>query len=384
MFFAGVATFAQLYSFQPLLPALTRTFDVTAAGAALTVSAATLGLAAAVIPWSQFADAVGRVPAMRLSVAAATLLGLAALLSPRFELVVAFRLLEGCALGGVPAVAMAYVNEEVHRAHAARAAATYVAGTSIGGLAGREVSGPVAHWTGHWNLGVGATLALCVAAAVAFSVLVPPARGFIPHRARAGDFVPRGSLVHKVAVNLKNPRTRLLFIHGFLLMGAFVAMYNYLGFHLEGPPYGLPPTAVDLLFMAYLIGTAGSYVTGALAERFGRRRVYLAFLTAFLAGAVLTLAGPLWVIIAGLLILTAGFFGAHAVAQSWAVALATEGKAQASSLYNLFYYAGSSALGWFGGHLMRWFGWPGMAAMVIAAVALILATALARCGEPAG
>jgi predicted MFS family arabinose efflux permease len=376
MFFAGVATFAQLYSFQPLLPALTRTFEVSAAAAALTVSAATLGLAASVIPWSSFADAVGRVPAMRLSVIAATLLGLAALASPRFELVVAFRLLEGCALGGVPAVAMAYVNEEVHRDHAARAGAIYVAGTSIGGLAGREVSGPVAHWTGHWNVGVAATLTLCVAAALVFTVLVPPARGFVPHRARPGDFVPRGSLVHKLAVNLRDRRTRTLFIHGFLLMGAFVAMYNYLGFHLEGSPYQLPSTVVDLMFLAYLVGTVGSYVTGSLAERFGRRRVYLAFLLAYLGGTALTLAAPLWLIVTGLLLLTAGFFGAHAIAQSWAVALAPGAKAQASSLYNLFYYAGSSALGWSGGQLMDWFGWPGVAGMVMAAVALIVLTVL--------
>jgi predicted MFS family arabinose efflux permease len=378
MFLAGVATFAQLYSFQPLLPALTQTFGVTASGAALTVSAATLGLAASVIPWSSFADAVGRVPAMRVSVVAATALGLAALLSPRFELVVAFRLLEGCALGGVPAIAMAYVNEEVHRDHAARASATYVAGTSIGGLLGREVSGPVAHLTGQWNVGVGATLALCVAAAVGFTVLVPPARGFTPHRARAGDFVPRGRLLARVAANLRARGPRLLFIHAFLLMGCFVAMYNYLGFHLEAAPYLLPPTVVDVLFLAYLVGTVGSYLTGGLTERFGRRAVYLSCLGLFLAGAALTLCGPLWAVVLGLLALTAGFFGAHAVAQGWAVALAPEGKAQASSLYNLFYYAGSSALGWLGGWALHAFGWPGVAGMVLLGVGAVLVTAAGR------
>jgi predicted MFS family arabinose efflux permease len=381
MFLAGVATFAQLYSFQPLLPALTQTFQVQASSAALTVSAATLGLAASVIPWSSFADAVGRVPAMRVSVVAATLLGLAALLSPWFEVMVACRLAEGCALGGVPAIAMAYVSEEVHRDHAARASATYVAGTSIGGLMGREVSGPVAHLTGHWNLGVAATLALCVAAAVAFSLLVPPARGFVPHRARAGDLVPHGRLLTRVAASLRNPGARMLFIHAFLLMGCFVAMYNYLGFHLESAPYDLPSTAVDLLFLAYLIGTVGSYLTGSLIERFGRRRVYLFFLGAFIVGAALTLAGPLWLIVTGLLVFTAGFFGAHAVAQGWAVALVPKSKAQASSLYNLFYYAGSSALGWLGGAALHWLGWPGVVAMVVTGIGFVLVTAGLRCRD---
>jgi predicted MFS family arabinose efflux permease len=377
MFLAGVATFAQLYSFQPLLPALTGTFGVAPSTAALTVSAATLGLAAAVVPWSGFADAVGRVPAMRLGIVAATVLGLAALLSPTFPLVVGFRLLEGCALAAVPAVAMAYVGEEVHTRHAARAGATYVAGTSIGGLLGREIAGPVAHWSGQWNVGVAATLLVCLAAAVGFMVLVPPARGFVPHRARPADFVPRGQAVRNVLANLASPPVRLLFLHAFGLMGCFVAVYNYLGFHLEQPPYSLPSTVVDLLFLAYLIGTVGSYLTGGLAERFGRRPVYLVCLAAFVTGAALMLARPLWLVVLGLLVLTAGFFGAHAIAQSWAVALAPTGKAQASSLYNLFYYAGSAGLGWFGGQALAWFGWPGVAWMVIGGIGLVLISAYA-------
>ena len=38
------------------------------------------------------------------------------------------RMLEGMALGGIPAIAIAYLNEEVNKAHAALAAGTYVAG----------------------------------------------------------------------------------------------------------------------------------------------------------------------------------------------------------------------------------------------------------------
>jgi MFS family permease len=122
-------------------------------------------------------------------------------------------------------------------------------------------------------------------------------------------------------------------------------------------------------------------LTGFLTERFGRRRVYLAFLAAFVAGAALTLAQPLWLIVAGLLTLTAGFFGAHAVAQGWAVALVPEGRAQASSLYNLFYYAGSSALGWAGGAVLRWLGWPGVVVVIIAGTGFVLVTAVLRCRD---
>lgn len=57
LFFAGVATFAQLYSAQAVLPQISADLSVPPATAALSVSAATLGLALAVIPWSMVAIA---------------------------------------------------------------------------------------------------------------------------------------------------------------------------------------------------------------------------------------------------------------------------------------------------------------------------------------
>jgi YNFM family putative membrane transporter len=63
----------------------------------------------------------------------------------------------------------------------------------------------------------------------------------------------------------------------------------------------------------------------------------------------------------GLVVFTGGFFAAHTVASGWTPRLATEGRAQASSLYNFFYYAGSSLLGWAGGLFFGVWGWTGVA-----------------------
>lgn len=52
LFFIGVATFAQLYSPQGLLPLISTEQQVSPDGAALMISAATLGVALGVIPWS--------------------------------------------------------------------------------------------------------------------------------------------------------------------------------------------------------------------------------------------------------------------------------------------------------------------------------------------
>lgn len=371
LFCAGVATFAQLYSPQAVLPLIAHDLGIGAAHAALAVSAATIGLAIGVIPWAALADRIGRVQVMTVSVSAATVLGLLVPFAPSYQLLLAGRVLEGFLLAGVPAVAVAYLTEEINAGHAARAAGTYVAGTTIGGLSGRLVTGPIAEFA-SWRVGVLTVAALCGLAACAFVKLAPPALGFTPSRSHR-------DLGRRLWTNLRSPRQLVLYGQGFLLMGGFVAIYNFLGFRLMAAPFHLPQTVVSLVFLAYLAGTWASARAGAEAARFGRRTVLLASIATMIVGVGITLSSSLVAVLAGLVIATAGFFGAHAIASGWVGAAAAEGKAQASALYNLFYYAGSSAIGWFGGVAFDAAGWPAVAGVVIA---LSVLAALLACTLP--
>lgn len=358
--FAGVATFAQLYSTQAVLPVMAAELRVTAAEAALTISLATVGLAVTVIPWSFLADRIGRVRAMAWGISAATLLGLMVPLATSFPMLLGLRMLEGMALGGIPAIAIAYLNEEINRAHAAMAAGSYVAGTTLGGLAGRLVAGPVGELWG-WRAAAFAVSILATLAAVLFLVLVPKARGFSP--AVAGGF--RGA-ARTLAGHLRNPGLLALYVQAFLLMGGFVAVYNYLGFRLSGEPFGLPATVISLIFLAYLSGTVTSRWAGGLTQRFGRRNVLLAGILLMSAGLALTLTQVLVLILAGLVVFTGGFFAAHSIGAGWTGAIAVSGRAQAASLYNLAYYLGSSIIGWAGGLVFQSLGWTALAVTVIA------------------
>lgn len=382
LFFAGIATFAQLYTAQAVLPQLATAFEVSPATAALTVSLSTLGIAASVIPWSMLADRIGRVPAMMIGIIAASVLGIITPFSPDFTWLLAVRLLEGVALGAIPAIALAYLSEEVDAGHAAAAAGSYIAGTTVGGLAGRVLTGPVGELWG-WRAGMWTTAAVCVAAAVLFLWLVPPARRFVPGRSGTGGGASIGA---RLAANLRSPVQLALYAQGFLLMGAFVALYNYIGFHAVAPPFLLPASVVSLLFLAYLAGTFSSPWAGTLAARFGRLRVLLAAIAVMALGAGVLLIPHIVALLAGLIIFTGGFFGAHAVASGWApFAAVPQARAQSSSLYYLGYYGGSSLFGWCLGLVFAELGWGALIAAIVAmaAVAAVCAVLALRGRESA-
>ena len=371
LFFGGMATFAQLYSPQSVLPLIAGDLGTGAADAALTVSAATVGLAVSVLAWAALADRIGRVQAMTISITAATILGLLVPLAPNSAMLLSGRFVEGLMLGGVPAIAIAYLTEEVDAGNAARAAGSYVAGTTIGGLAGRLVTGPLAEHVG-WRMGVLAVAALCGLSAVAFMRLVPPARAFQPSRGAES--------IRRLLGNLRSAHQLALYAQAFLLMGGFVAIYNVLGFRLTAAPFELPQTLASLVFLAYLAGTWASARAGVEAGRFGRRTVLLGSIATMVVGTALTVSHHIAVVLAGLVIATAGFFGAHAIASGWVAHAAGDGKAQASSLYNLFYYAGSSAVGWLGGLAFDAAGWTAVAGVVIGLA--VLAGGLALWAAP--
>jgi MFS transporter, YNFM family, putative membrane transport protein len=121
----------------------------------------------------------------------------------------------------------------------------------------------------------------------------------------------------QVRRHLRDPGLLCLFGLAFLLMSAFVTVYNYLGFRLLRPPFLLPATLVALIFLGYVAGSWASTAAGRLGDRFGRRTVLWVGLVVGIAGIGLT--GPAWLpgVLAGLVLVTVGFFAAHSLASGW-------------------------------------------------------------------
>ena len=157
--------------------------------------------------------------------------------------------------------------------------------------------------------------------------------------------------------HLADPLLRQLFVTGFVLMGGFVTIYNYLSYRLLGPPFDLPPAVVGLIFLAYLAGTAASALAGRLADRRGARVVLAGSVALAIVAVLLTLPDVLPAVLAGLVLVTAGFFAAHAVASGWVSRRAETARGPAAGIYLFAYYFGSSLGGWIGGLVFERGGW---------------------------
>ena len=368
LFVAGLATFAMLYCTQPLLPVFSDAFGVTPAVASLSLSLATGTLAVALILAGSFSEAWGRVPMMTVSLALSSLLMVLVALSPGFATLLVLRAVQGVALAGLPAVAMAYLAEEVHPEHAGFTVGLYIAGNSIGGLAGRILSGVLTD-AFSWRVALGSLGLACVLASFAFWRTLPPSTRFRPRPLIARH------LLASLGGHLADRDLLRLYAIGALLMGGFVALYNYIGYHLLGAPYELSQAAVGWIFVLYLVGTFSSAWMGRLADGLGRPRVLWIGLSIMLLGVGMTLASSLGVLIAGMAVLTFGFFGAHSIASGWVGQRALAARAQASALYLLCYYLGSSIGGSAGGLAYSYAGWPGLVAMVAGLLILALISA---------
>ncbi|MGR3909726.1 MFS transporter [Burkholderia sp. SR8] len=370
LLFAGYATFSLLYYVQPLLPEFSRTFGASPAQSSLALSFSTAALAVAVFVAGFVSEGVSRHRLMTVSLLLSSLLTLVAAFAPHWHQMLVLRALTGLALGGVPAVGMAYLAEEVHPDGLGLAMGLYVGGNAIGGMAGRVIAGVLADLF-TWRIAIGAIGVLGLAATLAFRALLPPSRHFTPRRG-LGFAQHRAALVRHLAGRRELP---VLFAMAFILMGGFVTLYNYVGYRLLAPPYAMNQATIGAIFVVYLVGVVASPFSGRMADSLGRGRVLIASVIIMLTGVALTLLQPVAAIAFGIACVTFGFFAGHSTSSGWVGRLATQGKGQAAALYLLSYYLGSSIVGSLGGRFWSARGWPGVAALVAALLAVGLAAA---------
>lgn len=358
LFLAGFVTFSTLYTTQPLMPIFAKQFHVSAPVASITLSISTGLLAIVMLIAASMSDVFGKKKLMVISMFLTSFLGLLTSLSPNFIVLVLLRALLGIFIAGVPSIAMGYVSEEFDSKAIGKVMGLYICGTSMGGMAGRILTSILTDLF-NWRIALAIIGILTLLFSFLFWKCLPS-----PRYQKKREVFNRASAWQSYKVHFSNKKLMLLILLPFLLMGSFVTLYNYIGFLLVEPPYSLSQTLTGFIFLVYLCGSFSSVYMGKKAGLNGRRATLKKSITIMAAGSVLTLLPSLVIKVIGIAIFTFGFFGSHSIASAWVGDEAKVNKVQASSLYLLFYYLGSSLLGSFGGYFWVHFHWIGIVAFI--------------------
>ncbi|MET0383669.1 MAG: MFS transporter [Burkholderiaceae bacterium] len=357
LFVGGFATFAMFYGPQPLLSLFGLEFELTPAQASGVLSSTAAAMAAGLIPAGALAQRIGPKPVMVAALALGAICSSACAVAPDYATLLTLRALLGLCLAGLPAVASAYLAEEMDPATLGRAVGLIIAGNAAGGMTSRLVCGALADLV-SWRVAFAGLGTLGAFAAVEFWRSLPASRRHRPRALRAG------LIARDLCSLLREPGLPPLFALALLLMGAFVSFYNYLGFRFGDAPFGLSHAAIGAIFLLYVVGMISSPWAGRRADRVGSSRVLGAMLSLIAVGLALTLFEALPIVIVGVALFTFGFFGAHSVASSWVGRLARQSKALASASYLTAYYAGAGSMGWLGGHAWAAGAWPAVVGFI--------------------
>ncbi len=369
MVFGGFSTFSLLYCVQPLMPLLASQFALTPAQSSWSLSISTATLAVSLLVSSAISERIGRRPMMVFALAMSALLTVLCAFAANFTELLVLRGALGIALGGMPAVAMAYLGEEIEPASLGLSMGLYIGGSAFGGMIGRVLAAALSDVL-SWRSALAVMGAAGLYAAWEFWRSLPPARNFTPGRPGWG------ALKDGLRQHFSDAGLPLLFCLAFLLMGCNVSLYNYIGYRLQAAPFNLSQSGAGAIALLYPVGVLSSVWAGKLADRVGRRGVLWMVLSLTLAGLLLTLSPSLLLIVPGTALFTFGFFAAHSVASSWVARRARSPKALASALYLLFYYLGSSVMGSFCGLMWASDGWAGVVWVLAGALVLALLIAL--------
>jgi predicted MFS family arabinose efflux permease len=365
---AGFAAFVNLYSPQALLPELAKEFHVGPGEISALMTAGTGAIALSAPFTGALADVVGRkrlITAAMFAVVIPTVIMTFAADVPQMTF---WRFVQGLLLPPIFTVAVAYIGDEWPPADVPRVAGLYMSGASVGGFSGRFIPGVLTDVIG-WREAIQVVALLTLAAAIIVALMLPREQKFV----RSGGLLM--SLVQMVH-HLRDRRLLATYAIGFGVLFNFIATFTYVSFHLAAPPYLFSPTLLGALFCTYLVSSVAVPWVGRGIALFGRRPFVLGIIAWWVVGALLMLAPPVAVILAGLTLCAVCGMLCQTVSTGYVTMTAAAGRSSAVGLYASIYYIGGSAGAFLTGLAWTTAGWAGCVALIVA-VQVIMAAIVA-------
>ncbi|MFZ0526372.1 MAG: MFS transporter [Xanthobacteraceae bacterium] len=355
---AGFSAFVNLYSPQALLPELAGEFHVGPGEISSLMTASTAAIALSAPFTGAFADVLGRKRLIVAAMFAITVPTVIMTLTATVPQLVFWRFVQGLLVPPIFTITVAYIGDEWPPRDVARVAGLYVTGSAIGGFSGRFIPGILTDVIG-WRSAIQVVALITLVAAVIVALMLP----------RERQFVRSGGLLLSLSQMFRHFRDRRLvatFAIGFGVLFNFIAAFTYVSFHLAGPPYFFSPTLLGALFFTYLVSSPLLPWTGRAIALFGRRRLVFGTIVVWIAGALLLLAPPVWIIIGGLTLCAVCGMLCQTISTGYVTLTAKEGRSSAVGFYASIFYIGGSAGAFLTGIAWTTAGWGGCVAVIVA------------------
>lgn len=360
-FLCGFAAFLNLYATQGILRDLALAFDISAERASQGVSATTLAVAIIAPFVGALAAPFDRRKVISFAAVAAALPVICAAHAAHFPLFLAARFAAGVLMPFIFAISIAYIGETFSRETATEVGALFIAGTTLGGFAGRFVTNVFTSALG-WRHALDIVAGLCLVTGLAIHACLPSS-GAARSDEDAG-VIARWKLI---------TRRPLLasFLIGACVLASQVATFTFVGLRLARPPFDFNTAEIGAIYAVFLVAVVITPLAGRAARMRGPRDLAVAAALLAILGALLTLSSTVTLILIGLALSSTAVFVEQACANAFISRTAPEARSTAIGIYLSFYYFGGSLgsvlpiPGWH-----RW-GWAGCVAFVVGAQAIV-------------
>ena len=367
-------TAANLYYYQPLLPALRDGLSLSDTLLGLVPFATQVGYAAAILLISPLGDVM---PRRKLIALLSCLLGGSLVLQA--TAVSGLILVLGTFLMGLGAnitqqliPLAASMSSQQQRG---RVLGTMMSGLTVGILLSRVLSGSLAEYLG-WR----AVYWMAASTALVWGLLLW--RLLPDESSRAKGMRYPALIVSMVSLFRRHSMLRVSALTGALWFAAFNAIWASLALHLTNAPLDLNLQQAGLFGFAGMAGIVGAKASGRLVVPLGPWRTISLALMVLLVGTLVlwgyqySLVG----LVVGIVLIDLGVFAAQVPNQVRVFAIEPSAQSRLNAVYMLFYYLGAALGSAAGVQLMTAYGWPGVMGLTVALSlgALVLHIAMRR------
>jgi MFS transporter, YNFM family, putative membrane transport protein len=343
--------YSSLYWAQPLILLFSEKFNKSPATSSLVMSVTTISITFALLLAPFVTNNIGRKNTMVISLLLTSILTILSIALDHFYWLLFVRFLVGICVSGFLASVFTYLKEEVKSERLGRVVGIYIAGTALGGVLGRIISSLLIEYYKLEEV-VMFIGGLTFIISLLFWLILPNSTNF-EKRPYALSNLKNGFLSC-----LSTNKIRIIYISCFFTVGIYTSVLNYISYPLAEPPFSLSQAVIGFVYFLTLSGIFGSLVFGRLIGTIFDISLYRIGLLIMASGAILTTTNVLWLVFIGLFLFAFGIFASNTVASNWIANKAPlSHKAEATSVYSIFYYLGSSMIGWLSGYVFLIFGW---------------------------